>query len=131
MNEKTDLPHVPQDQTLKAAGEEIAKILKKYDVAGFAMLYRELQIETIIKLDASFSVVSLNEDRALRIHPPIIDQKNPGGAKKRIGDTINMLFNLAGRCLQIMQTLKMAEHNVRRRFGMAQKPQRENGKIGN
>lgn len=131
MNEKTGLPEVPQDQTLKAAGAEIAAVLKKYDVAGFAVMFRNMQLETVIKLDASFSVVSLNDARALQIHPPIVDPKNPQAAKKRVSDTINMLYHLARGGFVVMQNMKTAEHNVRARFGMAQKPQRENGKLEN
>lgn len=128
-DEKKDLPHVPQDQTLKAAGAEIAAVLKKYDVAGFAVMFRNMQLETAVKIDASFSVVSLNETRALRINPPIVDPKNSGAAKNKIFETINMLFHLARGGMAVMQNLKIAEHTVRQRFGMAQKPQKTNGKI--
>lgn len=114
---------------LKMAAKEIEDILVKYDISGIINLFEPMIAESIIKIDPSWSVVSLNAARHLKINPPIVDLKNQEAAKKKIIDTINMLANLRIRISEIIMALMQAEQAVRTRFGMNQKPQKQNGQM--
>lgn len=111
---------------LKDAGREISEILDKYDIPGICFLFHEMQIETVVKLDASFSVISIDENRHLKVKHPLEDPVRPARAKKMITTTVNMLANLRMRLFNMMQILGQAEMNVRQRFGL-DKPKETNG----
>jgi len=115
-------PNPEQDPKLKMASMEIKAILEKYDVAGFAILHLPGHLENVIKISPSFSCVGLNEVNQLQIHPPLVDPTDEKPAKKKIADTVNMLFNLKTQAMKFGMILNMAEQTVRKHFNLVPPP---------
>ena len=114
------------------AAMEIKALFDKYDIAGIAQLYtpdgaEAGMTEFVMKIDPSFSVVHLNHLKRLQITPPIVDPLNEAPAKKRIGQTVNMLANLRIHIGNLYQVFVQADATVRQHFGMMPKPGEPNG----
>lgn len=122
MNEEA--PH-PQ---LKDAAKEIQEVLDKYDIPGLVLLFYDMQVQTVVKLDSHFSVVKIGENRQLQIQEP--KTLNLQKSKKMIATTVNMLANFKMRCFNMMAILSQAEGAVRERFGLKE-DHGKNGKIVN
>jgi hypothetical protein len=113
---------------LKMAAKEIQDIMDKYDVAGVAQLHIPGFNEFVVKIDPSFSVVSLNERRELRITPPIEIPGQEAESKQKIVNTVNLLFNLRNHITKVMMVLGHAEQNVRQHFGI-KPPAKKDGPV--
>lgn len=80
---------------LKKAMEEIKKVLKKYDIAGFVLLHTPGHTEYLNRIDPGYSCVSV-EGGAFRIK--LKADELPGGkeqARKLAEDTYNMVTLMA------------------------------------
>lgn len=119
---KPDQPMAEHDPKLKMAAHEIREILKKYDIGGFAILHVPGHLENVVNISPSFSCAGLNDVNQLQIHPPMVDPENEAPAKKKIADTVNLLFNLKTQAMKFGMILNMAEQTVRKHFNLQPKP---------
>jgi hypothetical protein len=110
------------DPKLKMAATEIKAILDKYDIAGTATMLTPTHMEFVVKLDPSWSVVTLNAVHQLQIHPPLEVPGLEVERKERIAKTVNMLFNLRNQLGKVCLTLMVAEGQVREHFGVKVPP---------
>jgi hypothetical protein len=116
-------PATPEhDPKLKMAAMEILEIMKKYDIAGVAHLHVPGFYEYVIHIEPSWSCVSLNETKQLKITPPLVDPNDEKVHKKKIADTVNMIANLKGHSGKLLMVLNQADMTVRHHFGMMPKP---------
>lgn len=116
MSEKATQPQ--HSDNLRAAHKEIKKVLDKYNVSGVCVMFEPGFTELVIKIDPSWSVVSVTPDNILKITPPLVDESNPNASKEKIAATVNMLFNLRTSLQNVIRVLFNAELNVRRQFGI-------------
>jgi hypothetical protein len=112
----------PSSPKLKKAIAAIQAILDVNDVAGVCIIYEPGFSEYAINLGPTWSVVGINDDKKLRITPPLEDPENPNASKAKIAETVNMLANLRIGCTRLMMTLNGAEQATRNQFGIKPPP---------
>lgn len=116
--EGTPLPKQFSEKLRKVAAE-INQILKDNDVAGVVQLFEPGHNEYTLNISPSFSCVSLNENKQLKITPPIEHPEHPEIHKRKIADTVNMLANLRLYTGKLSLILTQSEIQVRTHFGIA------------
>ena len=117
-NEKTGIPPPEHSPKLQMAAAEIKEILKRYDIAGVAVLHTPGFKEVINRLDPDYSCIKVDDYRHLKINKPIKDPLNPELAAKKVADTVNMIAHLQMTTSQLSQVLSQTLVAVRMSFGM-------------
>ena len=105
-------------EKLRKAADEINKILVDHDIAGVVQLFEPGFNEYTMHIAPSFSCVSLNDEKQLKINPPIEHPEYPEIRKKKIADTVNMLGNMRLYTGKLSLILTRAEITVRSHFGI-------------
>lgn len=123
-SKKSGSPAPEHNPKLKMAAKEITDILVKYDIAGIVDLHTPGFKEIVIRLDPSYSCVSIDGFRKLKIIKPMVttEEGSEAAANKKIADTINMLANFQMVCTQLVTVFNQAIVSTRMSFGMMDKP---------
>lgn len=103
---------------LEMAAKEIIDILKKYDIAGVAIIHSPGFRKLINRLDPSYSIIAVDDFQKVRVKPLIAEPGKEREADQKIVDTVNMVSNFYAMTAQVNSVFGLMLEHLKIKFGI-------------